>query len=345
MSLSNKPKIAAVLGDPAGIGPELVAKLFCDETERNKAYLVIIADKDEVERGMSIAQKKFPYVVISSLDNVEAEWEKNTVNGVTTPLLFDYNAGITDGYDRAVATAKGGKYSLETLDLALNLHKKGVVDGIFFAPLNKTSLHAAGMTQSDELHWFADQLGHTGPICEFNTLDGLWTTRATSHVAIADVSKLITKERVIEAVQLIYKALKMYGLENPRVAVCGLNPHNGDDGNFGREEIDAITPALEEARKMGMPTDGPFPADTIFLKVFGKEGRGYDGVVTMYHDQGQIAIKLMGFSRGVTVQGGLPVPIATPAHGTAFDIEGKGVADVGATLQAFNVLLNLCTKR
>ena len=140
----------------------------------------------------------------------------------------------------------------------------------------------------------------------------------------------------------MYTAMRHAGIERPRVAVCGLNPHNGDAGNFGREEIDVIAPAIELAAIRGMPTSGPFPADTIFLKVFGAE-RAYDGVVTMYHDQGQIAIKLMGFDRGVSVMGGLPIPIATPAHGTAFDITQQGRADVGATLQAFNVAMNLAT--
>jgi 4-hydroxythreonine-4-phosphate dehydrogenase len=122
------------------------------------------------------------------------------------------------------------------------------------------------------------------------------------------------------------------GVTTPRIAVCGLNPHNGDNGAFGREEIDIIAPGIALAAQRGMPADGPYPADTIFLKV--RKGL-YDAVVTMYHDQGQIALKLMGFDRGVTVQGGLPVPITTPAHGTAFDIEGEGRADVGAMKEAF----------
>jgi 4-hydroxythreonine-4-phosphate dehydrogenase len=118
------------------------------------------------------------------------------------------------------------------------------------------------------------------------------------------------------------------------VAVAAFNPHGGDGGVCGREEIDIIEPAVAELRASGVPVDGPFPADTIFLKA--RDGL-YQAIVTMYHDQGQIAIKLMGFSKGVTVQGGLPVPITTPAHGTAYDISGKGVADVNATLNAFRI--------
>jgi 4-hydroxythreonine-4-phosphate dehydrogenase len=141
---------------------------------------------------------------------------------------------------------------------------------------------------------------------------------------------------VVNAIRLIDTELKRSGVARPRIAVCGLNPHNGDNGSFGREEIDVIAPAVAAARGQGMDVDGPFPADTIFLKVQGEQ-RACDAIVTMYHDQGQIALKLMGFWRGVTVQGGLPIPITTPAHGTAFDIVAEGVANLGATRQAFEL--------
>jgi 4-hydroxythreonine-4-phosphate dehydrogenase len=194
----------------------------------------------------------------------------------------------------------------------------------------------AGMAHNDELHWFAELLGFTGPFCEFNVLDKLWTSRVTSHVALSAVPGMLSQERVIEAIRLIDDALKRNGLKAPRIGVCGLNPHNGDNGSFGREEIDIIGPAVKTAQGLGIHADGPYPGDTIFLKVQG-DASAFDAVVTMYHDQGQIAIKLMGFSRGVTVQGGLPIPITTPAHGTAFDIAGQGKANDGAIGQAFQI--------
>jgi len=144
---------------------------------------------------------------------------------------------------------------------------------------------------------------------------------------------------------LIHSALTRSGCGQPRIAVCGLNPHNGDHGSFGREEIDIIAPAVEEARAvLGPCVEGPFAADTIFLKVQG-ERREYDAIVTMYHDQGQIAMKLMGFWRGVTVQGGLPLPILTPAHGTAFDIVGRGAAHAGASVAAFQLACRMVSAR
>jgi 4-hydroxythreonine-4-phosphate dehydrogenase len=325
-----KPTIAMLLGDPAGIGPELIARLLADETRQRCANVLLIDDAQELERGMEIAGQRFDYLTASTAEDVRFE------AGVPVLLPLPRPAGLA--FKRAVATAEGGAHTLRTLAAAMDLTRKGIADAVVFGPLNKTSLHMAGMQHNDELHWFAEYLGYKGPFCEFNTLDGLWTSRVTSHVALKDVPKLITQDGIVDAIRLIHDGLLRLGIAKPRIAVCGLNPHNGDNGSFGREEIDLIAPAIKAARAAGLTAEGPFPADTIFLKVQGKpEERQYDAIVTMYHDQGQIAIKLMGFSRGVTVQGGLPIPIVTPAHGTAFDISQKGLANVGAMAQAFDV--------
>jgi 4-hydroxythreonine-4-phosphate dehydrogenase len=156
----------------------------------------------------------------------------------------------------------------------------------------------------------------------------------TSHVALKDVSSLITVERIIAAIELVHLSLKLAAVEKPRIGVAALNPHAGDGGRFGREEIDIIAPAINRARAMEIIAEGPFPADTIFLKGLAGD---YDAIVTMYHDQGQIAMKLAGFDHGVTVFGGVPFPVTTPAHGTAFDIVGKGQANVSAMHDAFDL--------
>ncbi len=325
---TNLPRIALVLGDPAGIGPELIARLLSDPQVRQQARFVLVADEAETRRGMDIAGQTFVFRAVNSLENLDFSDD--------VPLLFPFRGAAQGEFPRSQASVIGGRYCLDTLEQALRLTAEGTTDAIIFGPLNKTSLHMAGMAHSDELHWFAEYLGYQGPFCEFNVLDDLWTSRATSHVALAEVPGMITHERVLEAIQLIDNELKRSGLVAPRIGVCGLNPHNGDNGSFGREELDIIGPAVEAARAAGIQADGPYPADTIFLKVQG-ERKAFDAVVTMYHDQGQIAIKLMGFSRGVTVQGGLPIPITTPAHGTAFDIAGQGKANVGAIRQAFEI--------
>jgi 4-hydroxythreonine-4-phosphate dehydrogenase len=184
----------------------------------------------------------------------------------------------------------------------------------------------------------AEKLGVEGYISELNTLDGMWTSRVTSHIALREVADVITEKRVHEAVFLIDKVLRRSGVTRPRISVAALNPHAGDNGNFGREEIEILTPAVQKLAETQMAVDGPWPSDTVFLKAVAKE---IDAVVTMYHDQGQIALKLLGFDRGVTVQGGLPIPVTTPAHGTAFDIAGQGVAETGAIRAAYDILCDM----
>jgi 4-hydroxythreonine-4-phosphate dehydrogenase len=332
----DKPRIALVLGDPAGIGPELAAKLLAEPPTMQAAHVLVVASRDVFDEGMRIAGCKLPYLHAKTLNQLDFP------SGL--PLLLDHGGLEPGAVEHGSASAASGRYCLDTLSTALDLTQRGLADALVFAPLNKHALHLAGMQTSDELHWFAHQLGHHGPVCEFNVLDGLWTSRVTSHVALKEVPALITREGVLQAIGLIDAALLRSGHTAPRIAVCGLNPHNGDNGSFGREEIDIIEPAVRQARSRGLDVRGPFAADTIFLKVQGAR-REYDAIVTMYHDQGQIAMKLMGFSRGITVQGGLPTPIVTPAHGTAFDIAGRGLADAGAVQAAFALACDMSRGR
>ncbi|MET3227895.1 UNVERIFIED_ORG: 4-hydroxythreonine-4-phosphate dehydrogenase [Burkholderia sp. 1263] len=330
-----KPRIAVLLGDPAGIGPELIARLLAQPDNRERAELLLIADRRELDEGMRIAGVEFPYTVAADAQSARF------AEGV--PALIDFRLPDDVPYARAEASERGGRYCLEAFKLALSLTQRNVTQAVLFAPLNKTSLHLGGMRESDELEWFAHQLAYRGRYCEFNVIDELWTSRVTSHMALKDVSARLSVERIVEAIDLIDGGLKGAGIARPRIAVCGFNPHNGDNGAFGREELDVIAPAVELARMRGYAAEGPYPADTIFVRAF--EQQAFDGVVTMYHDQGQIAMKLMGFWRGVTVHGGLPVPITTPAHGTAFDIHGQGRANVGATQKAFDIACRMASQR
>ncbi|MBN3756535.1 4-hydroxythreonine-4-phosphate dehydrogenase PdxA [Paraburkholderia sp. Tr-20389] len=330
-----KPRIAVLLGDPAGIGPELIARLLARPENRACANLLIIGDRRELDKGMEIAQQRFDYTVVEN----EADAKRDT----DVPSLIDFRLADDAPYERAVSTERGGRYSLEAFRKALRLTRDMRTHAMMFAPVNKTSLHLAGMETSDEMEWFARQLDYSGAFCEFNVLDELWTSRVTSHMALKDVSARLSAQRIVGAIKLIDDGLKRAGIAAPRIAVCGFNPHNGDNGAFGREELDVIAPAVDLARSLGHDAQGPFPADTIFVRA--RDQKAFDGVVTMYHDQGQIAMKLMGFWRGVTVHGGLPVPITTPAHGTAFDIHGQGKADVGATQKAFDIAVRMAQDR
>ncbi len=316
-----KPTIALFIGDPAGIGPELVGKLLDDPATLARAAVCLIGHREALAELPAVRARG---LLADGATADDAELQVHRWPGL--------NAGP---FERGVAGARNGAYMLAALAEGARLVQQGVADAFCFAPLNKGALRAGGMHQEDELRWFAELLGHAGPCGELNVLENLWTSRVTSHVALREVSALLSADKVADAIGMITRALRAAGNASPRIAVCGLNPHNGDNGNYGDEEGRIIAPGVAMAAARGDSADGPFPADTAFVRALRKDGEGYDGVVTMYHDQGQIAMKLIGFERGVTLMGGFPFPICTPAHGTAYDIVGRGIADAGASRQAF----------
>ena len=328
MTSSPLPVIALTLGDPAGIGPELIARLLTRPGVTSQANIALVGDPWLWEDGQRIAGTQVATAAVGSLAEVRGRGD------TSLPAFVAMDTVRPEEVQRAQAGAAGGVSVLRVLDACMDAAKAGEIDAICFAPLNKHAMKLGGMKHEDELHHFAEYLGVHGYFCEFNTLDGLWTSRISSHVPLKDVPKYLDGARIRDAATLIYRSLQADGVAEPRVAVAAVNPHGGDGGTCGREEIEIIEPAVRALNAEGIPVLGPYPADTIFLKA--RDGL-VDAVVTMYHDQGQIAIKLMGFSRGVTVQGGLPIPITTPAHGTAFDIAGLGQANVNAMANAFAI--------
>jgi 4-hydroxythreonine-4-phosphate dehydrogenase len=295
-----KPRLAFFVGDPNGVGPELSARLIARPETHAAADIKIFGDP------RLLTHKQMEIV----------------------PGLEDQ--ALTPGR----ANAAAGRWVIDALKRMARAAREGEVHGIVFAPLNKQAMKLGGLEHHDEQHLFAAELQAKGYSVEFNVIDRLWTSRVTSHIPLKDVAGSITVDGILDAVRIIDQALKRGGTSRPRIAVAGLNPHAGEGGTMGREEIELIGPAVERAKRENIDARGPFSADTIFLAA--KRG-DYDAVVTMYHDQGQIAMKLMGFDRGVTVLGGLPVPIATCAHGTAYDIVGKNVANIVPLANAFEL--------
>lgn len=332
MSPPSLPVVAITLGDPAGIGAELIARLLAKPEVTALANIVLVGDRWLWDEGQHIAGLAVETDQVASFADVRQR------NGSARPALLAVDSIDPAVVHRGRAEAPGGRSVLQVLDLCMDATLAGHVDAICFAPLNKQAMKIGGMQHEDELHHFAQHLGVAGYFCEFNTLGDLWTSRISSHVPLKDVASFLSVERIQQASELIYRSLLASGVKAPKVAIAAFNPHGGDGGLCGREEVDIIAPAVKALQARDWPTEapfhGPFPADTIFLKATAGE---YQAIVTMYHDQGQIAIKLLGFSRGVTVQGGLPIPITTPAHGTAYDIAGLGKANVEATWQAFQI--------
>ena len=326
----NKINIAVLLGDPSGIGPELVSKLLSEEIT-NKANIVVIGEKNILESGSKISGKSHNLVFVEDFDNIDFE--------KSNKFFLDVSKGKNHEYQLSECSKESGESVLTSLNLALDLAKENKIHAINFGPFNKTSLKLGGNKYSDELHLMAEKLEVKNFFCEFNVIDNFWTARVSSHIPIKEVPEHVKKEKIIKPIKLINEAMKLNGIKNPRVAVQALNPH----AEFGTEEKEEIIPAIEEAKKLGINADGPFPCDTSFITAY-KNGN-HDCIVGMYHDALQSGLKAFGFDRGVTVQGGLPVPITTPAHGTAFDIAGKNKANLEPTLNSFKIALTMAKNK
>lgn len=329
----SRPVLALAMGDPCGVSPELTAKAIMDPEIRASADLIVIGDRRVLAEGEAVA----------GITCDSRTWRPGT------PLAFDNGPVFVDlghldpaGVQRGTASRAGGAFALANFRAALRLGAAGAVDAVTFTPFNKYAMKLADGTYEDEIAVITEESGADRNGREFNILDDLWNARVTSHVPLKDVARHITHDAVVNGLVLTDRCMRDAGIARPRIAVAGLNPHAGDGGNFGREEIDIIEPAVAAAKAQGVACEGPFPSDTVFLRA----RRGdFDAVQTMYHDQGQIAMKLMGFERGITLIGGYAFPVCTPAHGTAYDIAGKGIANLGATRNALLIAARMAKPR
>ncbi len=324
--MDDKPIIGLLLGDPTGIGPEITAKLLERRDLHHLARILIIGDERIFKMGQQVVGAAFSFPVVQEVNEAVFTGDQ--------PVVLDYPSIAPEDVTYKQLSAKAGKAVYDTLEFAINLAIQKKIDGIVFAPLHKEAMGLGGCPYHAEIDLFKDRFDCPDVKGEINILEDMWTTRVTSHVPIQAVSRLITQQAVYDAIGYIHHEMTQFGTESPRIAVAALNPHAGEGGRCGTEEIDVIIPAIEQARADGMRVEGPFSADTLFLRV---QREGYQGVVSMYHDQGQVATKLLGFDRGVTLLGGMPVPITTPAHGTAFGRAGEGRANPEAMIRAFRI--------
>lgn len=319
---TRRPTIALAMGDPAGVSPELTAKLLCLEDVRAAANIVVFGDRRILEEGAKVAGLTLDVTYVAPDSSFDA---------TQRPVVVDLKHLSPTDVKRGEATVEGGAFALENFRRALLMAQQGKADAVCFTPFNKKAMRYVYPGYDDEIRFISEVIGFNGHAREFNVLGKLWNARVTSHIPLAQVASTISIEGILSELALTDRTLRNAGFDQPRIAVAGLNPHAGDGGNFGDEEIKIIEPAVKTAIERGFNASGPYPADTVYVRA---KGGAFDAVLTMYHDQGQIAMKLMGFDRGVTFMGGLPFPVCTAAHGTAYDIAGKGIANIGASREA-----------
>jgi len=333
MSISSHPTIALATGCPAGIGPELLADLLASDRIAGDIRLIAIGDARVLQKGAA-ARSCVPQVTILRRDETIP----------VEPGRYFIDLGNLDPTTIPVGQISlgAGKFAIETFSTAIDMAARGIADVVAWTPFNKAAMRLAHPSYEDEIVFTAELLKFHGTASEFNILPKLWNARVTSHVPLRGVAALITFDRVMRGLILTDQAMRDSGYEAPRIAVSGLNPHAGDGGNFGREEIDVLEPVVAAAKLEGIHCDGPFSPDTVFVRAHKGE---FDAVLTMYHDQGQIAMKLIGFDAGVTLLGGFPFPLVTPAHGSAYELAYKGVADTGATTNAIAIATRMAVAR
>jgi 4-hydroxythreonine-4-phosphate dehydrogenase len=328
------PVIGLMPGDVTGIGPEITAKILAQGYGRDRARIVVIGDARVLEVGMrdagvTLELRRYPAPR-------DVDWSAPGI-----PLVDLGNIDPAQ-FKRGESSPESGKLTGDTLKTMIDYAREGQLDGICFAPLNKGAMNRGGWKYADEHQMFAALTGHKGFYSEMNVIPEFSTFRVTSHISLRKALDLVTPERIEAAVRLAHQTMRAAGKTAPRIGVAALNPHGGENGLFGDEEITIIRPTLEKLRAEGLPTEGPLPSDTVFIKA--RDG-AFDAVVMMYHDQGQIATKLLGFHRGVTVTAGMPTVFTTPAHGTAYDIVGQGKANPGALESAFDIAVRLAAAR
>ncbi|WP_199432814.1 4-hydroxythreonine-4-phosphate dehydrogenase PdxA [Qaidamihabitans albus] len=322
------PILAVTLGDPVGIGPEITARTLADPAATEGARPLAVGDAAVLRRAVDVCRLDVGVRPVGAVS--AARFEPGVIDVLDLGIApADLPWGVVDGVAGAAAVA--------AIEAATKAALDGAVDAVVTSPINKEAIWAAG----------SEHLGHTEMLGEltgsrrFNTMfwvRGLKIFFATRHLSLREALDQITKPNIEHAIREAYTALEVFGTREPRLAVAALNPHGGENGKFGDEEIVAIGPAVEAARADGLDVAGPVPADSVFHQ--GLEGR-YDGVLSLYHDQGHIASKTVDFHGTVSVTVGLPILRTSVDHGTAFDIAGTGKADPGTMHAAFRAAVEL----
>lgn len=310
-----KPVLGITMGDAAGIGAEIIVKSLSDKHLYEIAQPIVIGDKKMMQRALDLLQSPLKINVVTNLDNLNAKYG-------TIDLVDLDNVPADLPYSQV--DPRAGKAAYEYVEKAVQYAMANKIQAVVTAPLNKEALHAGGNMFPGHTEILA-QLSGTKDYSMMLVSEKLRVIHVTTHVQLRKACDLVKKERVLTVIKLADENAKMLGFKQPRVAVAGLNPHSGENGMFGDEDRKEIVPAVEAAKQLGINASGPIPPDTVFHRAANLNE--FDIVVVMYHDQGHIPIKLLGFDTGVNVTVGLPFIRTSVDHGTAFPIAGKGIAD------------------
>ncbi|MFC0272307.1 4-hydroxythreonine-4-phosphate dehydrogenase PdxA [Metabacillus herbersteinensis] len=330
-----KPVIGITMGDAAGVGPEIILKSLEKEEMYEISNPFVIGDSKILERAKSFINSDLVIESVPADALAELSYRFGTVYCLDLDLL---PADLPIGE----VSSQAGHAAFEYLATAIQLAKENKIDAICTAPLNKEALHKGGHKYPGHTEILADLTG-TEDFSMMLSAPNLKVIHVTTHVGIIDAVKLINPERVYHVIKLAHDTLQKSGIESPKIAVCGINPHAGENGLFGYgEEEEKVIPGVEKAHGEGINVVGPLPADTLFFRTV----RGdFDIVVAMYHDQGHGPVKVLGLDAGVNITVGLPIIRTSVDHGTAFDIAGKGIADEKSLMEAMRQAVELAPKK
>ncbi len=330
-----KPIVGVTMGDPASIGPEIACKMFAEKIIYDFCRPLIVGDSASLSEGMKVGK------VMLQLNSIKKASEAKFVHG-TIDVIDLHNVDMKNlkmGEPQAMA----GKACVEYIKRAVELATAGEIDAIVTCPINKKAMNMGGYKYSGHTELLAD-LTKTKDFAMLLVTGPLKVIHVSTHVSLVEAIRRVQKERIMTVIKLADQALKDLGVAHPRIAVAGLNPHAGEDGMFGNEEIDTIAPAIEAAKNTGIDVSGPIAPDTIFMRA--KNGE-YDVVVAMYHDQGHVAIKMLGFQLGVNVSIGLPIIRTSVDHGTAYRRAGRklGTGDASSLIEATKLAAQMARSR
>ncbi|HXT78843.1 MAG TPA: 4-hydroxythreonine-4-phosphate dehydrogenase PdxA [Acetobacteraceae bacterium] len=323
--MSQRPILAATMGDPAGIGPEICVRALLSDDVRDVSRSFVIGDARVLARALTACG------LTATLNPVGGP--EGLADRPGTIDVLHQETADPDGLRMGQVQPLGGQAAYAAIRASIDLAMANRIAGVVTAPINKESLQAAKIPFIGHTEMFAEHTGAAEEMTMF-TISGLKIFFLTRHVSLVQACALITRDRVAKGIDKCMKALRQLGYDTPHLAVAALNPHGGEDGMFGREEIEAIKPAIAAARELGMHVSGPVPADSVFH--LARIGR-YDAVLSLYHDQGHIAAKMMDFEKTVSVTLGLPILRTSVDHGTAFDIAGTGKASAVSMIEAIRV--------